>query len=290
MKNNGIKTSLQFDKEKRKRKKTYATFIIAFLCFALVLATVSFLILLKSVNFKLSNLVDRKTTTTAEETSTEGETYLKDYSGNFNVLAVCENSDNKLGFFEIWNINLDEKQISVISFDNETSVSFDGKSGTFSDIYSTGGAAGLSQAVEKCYGIVPDRFIDVTETNFKRVISYLGDAEIYSDEKISFKGGDYVLILEEGEQSATGETVLSYFKYLDAKGRSVLTAEILDYYMNSGKLTATQDTFDSVINLFNTNISLKDFNEVSEAFDAFLNDPARRKTVVSEIPEVTDNG
>ena len=272
------------------RKKTYATFIIAFLCFTIILATVSFLILLKKYNYKLSNIVDRKTTSTTEETSTEGETFLQNYSGNVNILAVCENSNNKLGFFGVLNFNMDAKQVSVMSFDNDTSLSFDGKSGTFSDIYSTGGALGLSQAIEKCYEIKIDRFIDVTETNFKRVISCLGDARIYSDEKISYKGSDYVLFLEEGEQSATGETVLSYFKYLDAKGRSVLTAEILDYYMNSGKINATQDMFDSLINLFNTNISLKDFNSVSETFAAFLNDSSRRKTVVSDIPEVTDNG
>ncbi|MCR4564312.1 MAG: LCP family protein [Clostridiales bacterium] len=290
MKNDGIKTSLQFDKEKRKRKKTYATFITAFLCFSLVLAAVSFLILLKKYNFRLSNIVDRKTTATTEETSTEGETYLQNYTGNANILVLCENSDNKLGFFGVLNFNMDAKQISVTSFENDVNLKYDGKSGTFSDIYSTGGALGLSQAVEKCCGIKIDRFIDVTETNFKRVISYLGDAEIYSDEKINFKGGDYVLILEEGEQSATGETVLSYFKYLDAKGRSVLTAELLDYYMNSGKLKANQETFDSVINLFNTNISVKDYNDVSDTFNAFLNDSSRRKTVVSETPEVTDNG
>jgi LCP family protein required for cell wall assembly len=290
LKTNGIKTSLQFDKEKRQRKKTYATFIIAFLCFSLVLAAVSFLILLKSVNFKLSNLVDRKTTVTTEETSTEGETFLQSYSGNANILAVCENSNNGLGFFSVLNFNMDEKQISVMSFENDTNISFDGKSGTFSDIYSTGGASGLSQAVEKCYGIKIDRFIDITETNFKRVVSYLGDAVIYSDEKINYKGGDYVLMLDEGEQSATGETVLSYFKYLDSKGRSVLFAEIIDYYMNSGKLSDTQDVFDSLINLLNTNISVKDFSEVKDTAEAFLNDSARRKTVVSEIPEVTDNG
>ena len=290
MKNNSIKTSLQFDKEKRKRKKTYATFIIAFLCFSLVLAAVSFLILLKKYNFKLGNIVDRKTTATTEETSTEGETYLNNYSGNATVLALCENSNNGLGFFGVLNFNMDEKQISVMSFDNDTTVNFDGKSGTFSEIYSTGGALGLSQAVEKCYGIKIDRFIDVTETSFKRVISYLGDAEIYSDEKINYKGGDYVLILDEGEQSATGETVLSYYKYLDRKGRSVLTAELFDYYMNSGKITASQDTFDSLINLCKTNISVNDFNDVSETFDAFLNDASRRKTIVTEIPEVTDNG
>ena len=98
------------------------------------------------------------------------------------------------------------------------------------------------------------------------------------------------LILDEGEQSVTGETLLSYFKYLDSRGRSVLAAEVIAYYMNSGKLNDTQDVFDSLINLFNTNISVNDYSQYSDTALAFINDGSRKKTVVSEIPEVTDNG
>lgn len=288
--NNRQKTSLQFNQERKKHKKTVATFIIAFLSFSLVLAAISFLILLKKVNFKLSNLVDRKTTATTEETSSESVTSPENYSGKATVLAVCSTSDRELDFFSVLNLNMDEKQISVIPFDNETVVSFDGKTKSFSDIYLTGGALGIGQAIEKSYGIKVDRFIDVTESNFKRVMSYLGDVEITSDEKVNYKGKDFVLFLEEGVQSATGETVLSYYKYLDKDGRGNLTAEIIDYYLNSGKLSADQDSFDSLINLVNTNISAKDFSLVSKTANAFINDSSRNKTVCVSYSEVTDNG
>lgn len=284
-------TSLQFDKEKRKQKKTYATFIIAFLCFSILLAAVSFLILLKSVNFKLSNLVDRKTTVTTEDVSSESETALQSYSGSANVLAICSASGKKLDFFSVLFMDMNSKQISVLSCENDTAVNIDGKEMSFSKAYALGGAEGLLQAVEKYYNIKLDRYFDVTESNFKSIFSYLGDVVITSDEKINFRGENFVLILEEGEQSATGDTVLSYFKYLDASGRSRLFAQIIDYYIDNGKLTVEQATFDKLVNLVNTNISAKDFSLYSATADAFFKDSLRKKTVVADInSEVTDNG
>ncbi len=284
-------TSLQFDKEKRKRKKTYATFIIAFLSFSILLAAVSFLILLKSVNFKLSNLVDRKTTAVTEETQTESDTAPVSYSGSANVLTICSNSNRELKFFGVLYMDMNAKLLSVQSFETDTVITLDGIETDFEKVYSSSGAEGLVQAVEKCYGVKLDRFLDVTETNFKSIVSYLGDVEIESDEKINYKGNDYILILDEGVQSATGDTVLSYFKYLDADGRSRLFADVLDYYINTSKLTASQETFDRLINKVNTNISAKDFSLYSSTADAFFKDSLRKKTaVISNTAEVTDNG
>jgi anionic cell wall polymer biosynthesis LytR-Cps2A-Psr (LCP) family protein len=292
VKNNSLKTSLQFNKEKQQRRKTVITFVIAFLSFAVVLAAVSFLILLKSVDFKLSNLVDRKATTTTETQAPESETEPAEYSGNANILAVVSESGGKLDFFGVINFNMDEKQISVLTLDNNQPVSFDGKSGTYASVYSSGGAMGLQRAVEAVTGIKTDRYFDITESNFKKVFSYFGNATVNADEKITYKGDGFVLNLEQGEQSVTSDMLLSYYKYLDSDGRSALTAEVFDYYMNSGRLSAAQQTFESVINSFSTNISMKDFTSVAATADAFIADSMRkpsRAVKLENFPKGEDN-
>ena len=227
-------TSLQFDKEKRKRKKTYATFIIAFVCFSILLAAASFLILLKSVNFKLSNLVDRKTTAVTEETSSESQSAVTTYSGSANVLAICSDSSKNLRFFGIMFMDMNSKQISVYSEEPETKIIHNGKETTFAEVYSSGGAAGLVQAVEEYRGVKLDRFFDVTQTNFKSIVSYLGDAVITSDEKLNVKKDDYVLILEK----ATRFSIIS--DILTQRAEALFLQACLIIILTAASLTPTR--------------------------------------------------
>ena len=293
MKRNEQKTSLQFNKEKKKRKKAYATFILAFLSFAIVLAAVSFLILLKSVDFKLGNLVDRKASTTVATDESESTTNIPEYSGSANILAVCSDSGGNLTFFQVLKCDMTNKQISVFTFKNSEKVTVNGQEKSFSDIYFSGGAMGLQKAAGEYLGETVDRYFDVTESSFKKIVSYLGDAVIVSDEKINYKGDGFVLNLEQGEQSASSETVLSYYKYLDDIGKSGLTASLIDYYINNGKFTASQEQFDSIINYLNTDISMKDFASVKETANLFISDSARKPSLAVDSftsPKGEENG
>jgi len=290
LKKEELKTALQFNKEKRKQKKNRATFIIAFLCFALLLAVVSTLILLKSVNFNLKNLIDRKQESTETPSETESSTFPVHYSGNANILFVCSDSSKELEFFGILNFDMDGKEISVYSFENTDEIIIEGKSSSFTDLFSSGGASGLKKAVETSYGIKIDRYINVTQTNLKKIFSRFGEVTVNSDEKINIKGKDYVLNLEKGEQSATAETVLSYFKYLSGSDRSAFACEVIDFYLNEGKIQADQENFDAVINLIETDISAKDFSNYKETANSFINDSLRKSSkAVSSIDEMKVN-
>lgn len=286
---------LNFVNETKKRTRTFVTFTVAFLCFALVLSVASFLVLFKSANYNLSNLVDRKTTVTEENSQSETTTVPVEYSGVYNVLAVCSDSGKNLNFFGIINLDMDNKQVSVYTFSNSGKAILNGTEKSFSEYFSSGGVLGLKQAVEVFSGIEIDRYFSVTETNFKKIISSLGDVTITSDKKINTKGDGYVLNLEKGEQSVTGDTLLGYYKYSNDLDKSKITATILDYYIVTGKLTATSSKFNSVINYLQTDISMKDFTENYQKVNAFFNDTQRKPTASANdyklfIREGNNNG
>lgn len=275
--NNG----LTFINESKSKTKRFATFSISFLCFSLVLGSVSFLILFKSANYDFKNLVDRKETT--DTTIAESTTAINSekYAGKANILAICCDTSGKLIFSSVLNVDFDNKIISVCTLANDVSCISNNITASFASHYVAGGSKGLKMAVEAYSGITVDRYFKVTETNFKKIISSLGDVTLIIPSKISYMGDDYALNVEAGEQSMTGETLLSYLKYSSSNQRSEIIADVFDYYMNSKKVTATESTFETVINYLETDISIVDFTNYNKAINMFIADTSRQKSVAT---------
>ena len=62
------RSKLKFTTEKNVKAKRVKFFVISFVCFVLLFGSVSFLMLLHSLNYDLSNKVGKKDLSTSEET------------------------------------------------------------------------------------------------------------------------------------------------------------------------------------------------------------------------------
>ena len=181
---------------------------------------------------------------------------------NHTVLLILDTPEQKCSStFVLMRSKPLKKNVTFIGIPTNTISIIDGQQEHIQNSYERGGAQAAVNFVNQTFGITVDRYIKFDSESFKKVCDVLGGVSYYVEPDIAgFKksGGDEYL------NSRQIETLITYPMF---NGREVQRAYIASSIMSSmlnqtdGKRVADnfKTSFDSIINMVNTDITAVDY-------------------------------
>ena len=244
------KSKLNFASERQTRAKRLRAFVISFVAFILVFGTVSILVFMKSLDFNLDNLIRQPQDSTEQSTDTTQAPTIVAEPVNATTLFVCYGDDDVILQLSLVCTNAEENSIMVATLDPFTSVTVNSTGNTFQGWFQTTGINGLLQAVETNTQLKIDRYIKQSESNLKKVITKVGDITVDIPQAISYRGTDFSLFLESGQQKLTGDLFIKYLQYAGTEEQANAVCALLRQTLQS----FTEENLDTMFNyIFNKN-------------------------------------
>lgn len=278
------KSKLRFASERQSKLRRTRTFVVSFAAFILVFGAISLLIFMHSLDFDLGNLTkkpeDLANTTAPSSTEVPVQTQVLDS----NVLLICSDSNDRLLLLALVSSEKTARQISVSLLDPSYS---DASASVLSERYKNGGIAGLKAAVSDVYGVSIDRYIRVTEVNLKKIVSEIGDISVEVPEPIQYRGEDYSLFLDSGEQSLTGDLFVKYLKYASQTGKAQAARALVSATLHAFRDDNRDNLYSKLFNWSDTDISVVDNAVTGGIVSTYL---ILRDNVVLSSVETIRNG
>lgn len=283
-----VLTKYGFDLQRRNDngKKKKITFIIAFVCFAIVLGAVSFLLLWRSLNYDFNNFFKKSDEISTTIVTTE-KTDTKTFEGESLFLtAVTSDDSKKTLFINLINVDLSDKTVKIIPVDSELT---DSKSGlNCSEILTKNGVKELVTFLNSHYGKNIDRYAVLTETGYKSVFRALGNITVKVSSDIEYDTEDMFLELKKGENILTPEKTYKYMKYISetTKGKecATLNAEVISSaftaFYTSEKIVSGDSLFSKLINYCTTDITIVDYTQAKEKIEYLAPKSSKEKLKV----------
>lgn len=267
------KLKLDFSSERKVKLKKTRAFIISFTAFVLVLGSISLLIFMKSINFDFSNL---KPTTSENDTTTEVNTNADavNITGIANIMLIYTNNQNELISLSLLNCDMNNKKIGLLQIPADDFLEINGVSQSLKNVLSKSGVDALKTAVSEYADLSVDRYIKVKDSELKKIIAKTGDVTVNVPSAVNYKGNEFSLLLDAGNQSLTADMFCKYLIYCenDQKGDAVVC------YLNnllSTKNVPSQDTlFNFIVNNSNTDITIVDYTNTSKIISTYIQNQA----------------
>ncbi len=257
---------LDFSSNEKKNSKRIKYFIVSFAAFTVVLGSISLLMFMKTLDFDLGNLKSSALESTTEAES-EQTSEIAEMSGKSNILFICADSDGGLLFSFLIKSNMPETRIEVYGISGSTVSEAGGVSLTFDGHYKKFGAAGLREAVKSAYSVNIDRYVKVSEAQFKSFVSKTGDITVNVPAAVSSGG----LSLDAGEQSLSSDLLLKYLKYCSEDEKNSAFCAFLSTVFGEDNLNSMDSLFSYLANNSETDISIVDFTNKKGELSAFIN-------------------
>ena len=269
----GNKHKLRFSTEKNTRSLRFRRFAVAFSCFFILLASISFLLLLRHYDFDLSAIASHgDEEKTAEETTTAPA---PEVEGVRNYLLICTaDRDNSIRFVSIVTADLNRKALNILPLDPAEKVSVTGCNGTFSQQLDYGGTAQLVLAVEKSSGITIDKYVRSTDSDFKSIVNYVGGIEVNVEKQIDIRTPELTAVIAKGPQTMTGDVLLKYIRCFEnnPEKQAEIISDMIEQKVTVNHLNKADTYYKKIINLAESNISIVDFADMKRSFRALLYD------------------
>lgn len=277
------KNRLNFSSARAEKTKRTHAFILSFAAFVLVFGAVSLLIFMKSLDFDLGNMVNGDEDTTAA-TETQTETVLPVQVVDANVLLVCYDTNDNLNLLAFVSSQKEAQQISVSLLDTAQTFVIGGTPMTLQTCFENNGMAGLKNAVSQVYGVPVDRYIKLSESNLKKVVSAIGDVSVEVSEPIQYRGAEYSLFLDSGTQVLTGDLFIKYLKYVSGGDKAQAVSALVQSTLNAFRESNRDSMFNSLVNLSDTDISVVDNTDSNGLVSVYL---SLRSNIVIEEREIS---
>lgn len=280
------KYGLDLQQKNKKNKKRNLALMIVFLCFCIVLGTVSMLLLWRSYDYDFNNMfVKQDESTTAAPTTTESSAVT--YSGKYEFfVAVTDDAKTQTLFMNIISVDLAEKVIRVVPVDGGIA---DGRTGLSCDmILVQNGVQSAVEFINSYYGIEIDKYVTLTESGYKSFFRAMGDITVKISSDIVYDTDDMFLELTRGENTLSPDKTYKYMKYLcestDGYERSKANAEIVVAAFNSfytaQRFNSADNTFSIIIDYCDTDISIVDFTNAKDELEYLLPETSKEKMKV----------
>ncbi len=267
-------TKLRFNTQKDERAAKALRFAIAFVCFFVLLGGVSFLLLLKYYDFDLSKIAKTK-----EEESSVAETTtaaVQAYRGEYNFLLLCTADDgNEVRFAAVLTADMTQGSLTVSPMETDKPVAApDGGSGTLQQMLDQGGVNRLVSALEHTCGIRISKYIRSTDSGFKSVINTVGGVVVTVPENIDVHSEKLTFIINQGEQTMNGDTLLKYLRYHDGDltGQAEILAAIFRQKLTAASFESADNVYTKMINAVESDISVLDFEQIKRGVQQLLAD------------------
>ena len=264
------KSKLNFASERQTRAKRLRAFVISFVAFILVFGTVSILVFMKSLDFNLDNLIRQPQDSTEQSTDTTQAPTITATPINATTLFVCYGDDDVILQLSLVCTNAEENSIMVATLDPFTSVTVNSTGNTFQGWFQTTGINGLLQAVETNTQLKIDRYIKQSESNLKKVITKVGDITVDIPQAISYRGTDFSLFLESGQQKLTGDLFIKYLQYAGTEEQANAVCALLRQTLQSFTEENLDTMFNYIFNLSESNFSVMDYADTNGLVRVYL--------------------
>lgn len=264
------KSKLNFASERQTRAKRLRAFVISFVAFILVFGTVSILVFMKSLDFNLDNLIRQPEDSTEQSTDTTQAPTIAAAPVNATTLFVCYGDDDVILQLSLVCTNAEENSIMVATLDPFTSVTVNSTGNTFQGWFQTTGINGLLQAVETNTQLKIDRYIKQSESNLKKVITKVGDITVDIPQAISYRGTDFSLFLESGQQKLTGDLFIKYLQYAGTEEQANAVCALLRQTLQAFTEENLDTMFNYIFNLSESNFSVMDYADTNGLVRVYL--------------------
>lgn len=264
------KSKLNFASERQTRAKRLRAFVISFVAFILVFGTVSILVFMKSLDFNLDNLIRQPEDSTEQSTDTTQAPTIAAAPVNATTLFVCYGDDDVILQLSLVCTNAEENSIMVATLDPFTSVTVNSTGNTFQGWFQTTGINGLLQAVETNTQLKIDRYIKQSESDLKKVITKVGDITVDIPQAISYRGTDFSLFLESGQQKLTGDLFIKYLQYAGTEEQENAVCALLRQTLQSFTEENLDTMFNYIFNLSESNFSVMDYADTNGLVRVYL--------------------
>ena len=264
------KSKLNFASERQTRAKRLRAFVISFVAFILVFGTVSILVFMKSLDFNLDNLIRQPQDSTEQSTDTTQAPTIAATPVNATTLFVCYGDEDEILQLSLVCTDAEENSIMVATLDPFTSVTVNSTGNTFQGWFQTTGINGLLQAVETNTQLKIDRYIKQSESNLKKVITKVGDITVDIPQAISYRGTDFSLFLESGQQKLTGDLFIKYLQYAGTEEQANAVCALLRQTLQSFTEENLDTMFNYIFNLSESNFSVMDYADTNGLVRVYL--------------------
>ena len=264
------KSKLNFASERQTRAKRLRAFVISFVAFILIFGTVSILVFMKSLDFNLDNLIRQPEDSTEQSTDTTQAPTIAAAPVNATTLFVCYGDDDVILQLSLVCTNAKENSIMVATLDPFTSVTVNSTGNTLQGWFQTTGINGLLQAVETNTQLKIDRYIKQSESNLKKVITKVGDITVDIPQAISYRGTDFSLFLESGQQKLTGDLFIKYLQYAGTEEQANAVCALLRQTLQSFTEENLDTMFNYIFNLSESNFSVMDYADTNGLVRVYL--------------------
>lgn len=263
------KPKLRFTSEQKLKARRTRAFILAFAAFVVVFGAASVLLFLHSVDYDLNNLISPEETTAAPEETTTGVLETVQVQ-SADVFYACVDSDDSLVLLSVVSADANAGRISVCTLSPAETAAYNGETAAFSAIYQKYGLAGLRESVASALGISLERYVKQTEAQLRQVIGEIGDITVHIPEAIEYRGADYTLFLDAGEQSLTGDLFAKYIRYSAVEQQADAVCALVQKLLSAFDPADPSPLFNSVCNQSDTNFSVLDCTQSDGLLYTFL--------------------
>lgn len=280
------KKGLNLQQNNKKSRKARVTLIIAFLCFVIILGTVSTLLLWRSYDYDFNNMfIKQGESTTLAPSITAADSVA--YSGNYEFLiAVTSDDKSQALFFNMVCVDMSEKVIRVIPVDDGITDSATGK--TCAQLLVSNGINSTVDFLNAFYGIEVERYVLLTESGYKSFFRTMGDITIQLENEVKYDTADMFLELNRGENILTPDKTYKYMKYLcetyTGYERSRLNAEIVvasfSSFYTAERFNSADSIFSVIIDYCQTDITIVDFTNTKDELEYLLPQSSKEKLKV----------
>ena len=283
---------LDLQQKNKNGRKTKIILVSVFLCFALILGSVSTLLLWRSLNYDFNNIFNREdVSTTLPPKTTAENTVVYDGESTF-LVAVTSDDMKKIRFINLVDVDLGEKLIKVIPVDHSQKIKSQNK--TYSKLLSESGIKTLVTAVEEQQNCTVSRYVLLTDSGYKSLYRAMGDITVKVREHIEYDTEDMFLELEKGENVLSPEKTYKYMKYLCETKKpyecSLINAEVIvssfNAFMTPDKFLSADSRFSQVINYCDTDISIVDYTENKDKIEYLIPQTSKEKLKVYAVKEL----
>lgn len=296
------KYGLDLPQKNKKNKKRNTSIAIAFLCFAIILGTVSTLLMWRSYDYDFSNMfVKQNESTTATPTTTKPEDVV--YSGNYEFLvAVTSEDKTEALFFNIITVDLSEKIIRVVPVDDSIADANTGLS--CAGILVNRGVNETVEFLNDFYNIHIDKYVVLTENGYKSFFRAMGNITLKIARDVEYDTADMFLELSRGENTLTPDKTYKYMKYLcetsegyeRAKANAEVVVAAFNSFYTAERFNSADNTFSIIVDYCDTDISIVDFTDAKDELAYLLPRSSKEKmkvfvseNVKAEKPEESSN-
>ncbi len=288
------KYGLNLSQKQKSNKSKNVVFVCLFLCFVIVLGSVSTLLLWRSLDYDFNNFFVR-----AGESTTEPETTKASieqiYSGQYIFCCAVTSDDGKETYFvNLIGVDLAEKTIRIVPVDGGL---IDPKTNlSCAELLASNGASALVSFLNNYYGVTISRHAVFTETGYKSFFRYMGDITAEIPEAVAYDTEDMFLELSEGENVLNPEKTYKYMKYLYETKSSYECAEknagIIEAafrtFLSAKNFTTADEGFSEIINYCSSDINFVDFTSAKDEIEYLIPKSSKETVKVFVSDKVTE--